>query len=45
MLKFQAEITDMLIFGRNYCCSRRVCKKHFCDMLESACAERYKFDC
>ena len=21
MLKFQAEITDMLVFGRNYCCS------------------------
>ena len=24
MLKFETEITDMLVFGRNYCCSRRV---------------------
>ena len=24
MLKCQEEITDMLVFGRNYCCSRRV---------------------
>ena len=24
MLKVQAEITDMLVFGRNYCCSCRV---------------------
>ena len=26
MLKFQAEITNMLVLGRNYCCSWRVYK-------------------
>ena len=27
MLKFQAEMTDMLVFGKNYCCSCWVQKK------------------